>query len=57
MAIPPDGVSPIPYASEEARERRDMIVAGIFTILYFLLFAFFWISSKPLSEDTSVTAK
>jgi len=49
MAIPPDGVSPIPYASEEARERRDMIVAGIFTILYFLLFAFFWISSQTLT--------
>jgi len=49
MAIPPDGVSPIPYASEDARERRDMIVAGIFTILYFLLFAFFWITSQTLT--------
>jgi len=49
MAIPPDGVSPLPYANEDARERRDMIVAGIFTILYFLLFAFFWITSQTLT--------
>ena len=49
MAIPPDGVSPLPYANEEARERRDMIIAGLFTILYFLFFSFFWISSQTLS--------
>lgn len=49
MAMPPDGVSPLPYASEDARERRDMIVAAILTLLYFLLFAFFWISSQTLT--------
>ncbi len=49
MAIPPTGFSPTPYANEEARDRRDMIIAGIFTFLYLLIFAFFWISSQTLS--------
>ena len=49
MAIPPTGFSSTPYAAEAARDRRDMIIAGIFTIFYFLLFAFFWISSQTLS--------
>ena len=49
MAIPPTGFSSTPYAAEAARDRRDMIIAGLFTILYFLFFAFFWISSQTLS--------
>lgn len=49
MAIPPTGFSSSPYAAEADRDRRDMIIAGIFTIFYFLLFAFFWISSQTLS--------
>jgi len=39
----------LPYAAEDLRERRDMLIAAAFTILYFLLFAFFWISSQTLT--------
>ena len=40
----------MPYAGEDARERRDMLVAAAFTLLYFLLIAFFWISSDQVSR-------
>lgn len=49
MAMPPEGVSPLPYANEDARDRRDMVIAALFTILYLLLFGFFWISSQTLT--------
>ncbi|NDB96317.1 MAG: hypothetical protein EBZ78_09190, partial [Verrucomicrobia bacterium] len=39
----------MPYAAEDSRERRDMVIAAAFTLLYFLLFAFFWISSQTLT--------
>jgi len=40
----------MPYAGEDARERRDMLVAAAFTLLYFLLFAFFWLSSDQINR-------
>jgi len=49
MAMPPEGVSPLPYANEDARDKRDMIIASLFTFLYLLLFGFFWISSQTLT--------
>jgi outer membrane biosynthesis protein TonB len=39
----------MPYAAEDSRERRDMVIAAAFTLLYFFLFAFFWISSQTLT--------
>lgn len=41
---------PMPYAGEDARERRDMLIAASFTLLYFLLFAFFWFSSEQINR-------
>ena len=41
---------PMPYAGEDARERRDMLIAAAFTLLYFLLFAFFWFSSEQINR-------
>ena len=49
MAMPPEGVSPLPYANEDARDKRDMVIASLFTFLYLLLFGFFWISSQTLT--------
>ena len=49
MAMPPEGVSPLPYANEDARDKRDMVIASIFTFLYLLLFGFFWVSSQTLT--------
>ena len=40
----------MPYAGEDARERRDMLVATAFTLLYFLLIAFFWLSSEQINR-------
>jgi len=40
----------MPYAGEDARERRDMLIAAAFTLLYFLLFAFFWASSEQINR-------
>jgi len=40
----------MPYGGEDARERRDMLVAAAFTLLYFLLFAFFWISADEINR-------
>jgi len=39
----------MPYAAEDSRERRDMVIAAVFTLLYFFFFAFFWISSQTLT--------
>lgn len=49
MVIPPAGLSPLPYAGEEARDRRDIIIASLFTVLYLLFFAFFFISTQTLT--------
>ena len=49
MAMPPEGVSPLPYANEDARDKRDMVIASLFTFLYLLLFGFFWVSSQTLT--------
>lgn len=40
----------MPYAAEEARERRDMLIAAALTLLYFLLVAFFWFSSEAITR-------
>ena len=40
----------LPYAGEEARERRDMLIAAAFTFLYFLLVSFFWFSSEAITR-------
>ncbi len=40
----------MPYAGEESRERRDLFIATVFTILYFLLFAFFWFTSEAMNH-------
>jgi outer membrane biosynthesis protein TonB len=39
----------LPYANEDARDKRDMVIASLFTFLYLLLFGFFWISSQTLT--------
>ena len=40
----------MPYAAEEARERRDMLIAAALTLLYFLLVSFFWFSSEAITR-------
>jgi len=40
----------MPYAGEEARERRDMLIAAGLTLLYFLLIALFWSSSQAVAR-------
>ena len=40
----------MPYAGEEARERRDMLIAAALTLLYFLLVSFFWFSSEAITR-------
>ncbi len=40
----------MPYAAEEARERRDMMIAAALTVLYFLLVSFFWFSSEAITR-------
>jgi hypothetical protein len=40
----------MPYAAEEAREKRDMLIAAALTILYFLLVSFFWFSSEAITR-------
>ena len=42
----------MPYAGEEARERRDLLIAAAFTLLYFLLIAFFWMSTEAITRLT-----
>jgi len=45
----------MPYVGEEARERRDMLIAAAFTLLYFLLIAFFWTSTEAITRLTKRT--
>jgi len=40
----------MPYAAEEARERRDILIAAALTLLYFLLVSFFWFSSEAITR-------
>ena len=40
----------MPYAGEEARERRDILIAAALTLLYFLLVSFFWFSSEAITR-------
>jgi outer membrane biosynthesis protein TonB len=40
----------MPYAGEEARERRDALIAAALTLLYFLLVSFFWFSSEAITR-------
>ncbi len=52
LALPTEENSPLPYSGQDPRERRDLIIATSFTLLYFLLFAFFWFSSESISRLT-----
>ena len=52
LAVPTEKNSPLPYSGQDPRERRDLIIASAFTLLYFVLFAFFWFSSNAISRLT-----
>jgi len=52
LALPTEDNSPLPYSGTDPRERRDLIIATSFTLLYFFLFAFFWFSSEAISRLT-----
>jgi len=52
LAVPTEENSPLPYSGQDPRERRDLIIASAFTLLYFFLFAFFWFSSSAISRLT-----
>ena len=52
LALPTEENSPLPYSGQDPRERRDLIIATSFTLLYFFLFAFFWFSSDAISRLT-----
>jgi len=52
LALPTEESSPLPYSGQDPRERRDLIIATAFTLLYFFLFAFFWFSSDAISRLT-----
>ena len=52
LALPTEESSPLPYSGTDPRERRDLIIATAFTLLYFFLFAFFWFSSDAISRLT-----
>ncbi|NCZ53228.1 MAG: hypothetical protein EBY81_04970, partial [Verrucomicrobia bacterium] len=52
LALPTGESSPLPYSGQDPRERRDLIIATAFTLLYFFLFAFFWFSSDAISRLT-----